>query len=120
MKAEIIYMLGQKSDPLAVEFVKDNLDAPDQNIREESVTALLKLQGREATPDLIAHLSEGKDIETTKRALQQLLDEKHLRHSAILRQPERVDCGREMVHSILLLDNPLMPKNYAFVKFANG
>ena len=78
VKGEIIYMLGQKGDPLAIDFVKENLDAPDQNVREESITALLKLQERGATPVLIAHLAEGKDVEATKGALLQLLDEKHL------------------------------------------
>jgi len=78
VKAEIIYMLGQKGDPLAINFIKENLDAPDQNVRDESITALLKLQGRDATPELIAHLADGKDIEATGTALLQLLDEKHL------------------------------------------
>ena len=78
VKAEIIYMLGQKGDQLAIDFVKESLNAPDQNVREESVTALLKLQGRDATPELIAHLAGGKDIDATQKALLQLLDEKHL------------------------------------------
>ena len=78
VKAEIIYMLGQKGDPLAINFVKENLDASNQDVREESITALLKLQARDATPELIDHLSEGKDIEAVKTALLQLLDEKHL------------------------------------------
>lgn len=82
-KAEIIYMLGQKGDPLAIDFAKENLDTPNQDVREESITALLKLQARDATPELIAHLTEGKDIEATKTALLQLLDEKHLAPVAV-------------------------------------
>jgi len=83
VKAEIISMLGRKGDPLAIDFIEDNLNATDPVVREESVTALVKLKGREAIPQLIGHLAEGKDIESTKAALLQLLDEKHLSPSAM-------------------------------------
>ncbi len=78
VKAEIIYMLGEKGDLLAINFIKENMDSSNQIVREESITALLKLQGRDAAPLLIAHLAGGQDIDATKVALLQLLDEKHL------------------------------------------
>lgn len=78
VKAEIISMLGRRGDEYAVDFVKSNLDASLPVVREEAITALLKLQGREAVPVLIAHLAEGSDLEAAKIALLQLLDKAHL------------------------------------------
>lgn len=78
IKAEIIGMLGRKSDPLAIGFVKENLGSASEIIRFESINALVKLEGSKATPLLIEHLTKGQDIETTKTALLQLLDQKHL------------------------------------------
>lgn len=78
IKAEIISMLGRRGDLLATELVGKNLNNTSEAVREEAIIALAKLQGTDATPELIAHLAEGKDIDATKAVLNQLLDEKHL------------------------------------------
>ena len=78
IKAEIIDMLGRKGDVFAIDFIKENLNSSSSTVREESITTLVKLQDTKATPVLIAHLAEGKDIEATKNALLQLLDKNHL------------------------------------------
>ena len=77
-KAEIIGMLGRKGDPMAIGFVKENLNSVSELVRVESINALLKLEGNKATLLLIEHLAKGQDIEATKTALLQLLDQKHL------------------------------------------
>ena len=78
VKAEIISMLGRRGDDFAVDFVKSNLESPIPLVREEAITALLKLQEKEAVPALIDHLAAGNDLEATKTALLQLLDKQHL------------------------------------------
>jgi HEAT repeat protein len=78
VKAEIIDMLGRRGDPVACDFVKANLNASSQIVREEAIAALVKLAGKEATPLLINHLAEGKDLEAAKAALLQLTDKEHL------------------------------------------
>jgi HEAT repeat protein len=78
IKAEIIDMLGRKGDGFAVDFISKNLDASSPKVREESINALLKLQGKKTVPALIHHLAEGQDIEATKNALLQLLYQQHL------------------------------------------
>ena len=82
-KAEIIYMLGNRGDNLAVGFVKENLNSTSAVVREKAVVALAKLQGTEATSTLIAHLAKGNDIEATKAVLLQILDKNHLHPVAI-------------------------------------
>jgi len=77
-KAEIIYMLGNRGDNMAVGFVKESLNSTAAVVREEAVVALAKLQGTEATSVLIAHLAKGNDIEATKSVLLQLIDKNHL------------------------------------------
>ncbi len=77
-KAEIIDMLGRRGDMLAVDFVANNLDSSSPFVRQESIRALVKLKGKEATPLLIDHLAKGNDIASTKTALLQLLDQQHL------------------------------------------
>lgn len=78
IKAEIIDMLGRKGDLFAVDFIQENLNASSPEVREESITALVKLQGTKATPVFISHLAGGKDTEAAKTALLQLLDKEHL------------------------------------------
>ncbi len=77
-KAEIISMLGRRGDLLAVDFVTESLNSSSEAIRTESIEALVKLEKKSAVPVLIEHLAKGQDIETTKAALLQLLDQKHL------------------------------------------
>jgi HEAT repeat protein len=77
-RSEIIDMLGRKGDPLAIGFVKENLNSASEIVRVESINALMKLEGSKATPLLIEHLAKGQDIEAAKTALLQLLDQKHL------------------------------------------
>jgi HEAT repeat protein len=78
VKAEIISMLGRKGDPFAVDFVKSSLESPSAFVRQESITALVQLLGKDASPMLVAHLAKGNDLEATQTALLQLLDQKHL------------------------------------------
>ncbi len=77
-KGEIIGMLGRKGDPLTTGFVKENLNSASEIVRVESINALVKLEGRKSIQLLIEHLAKGQDIEATKTALLQLLDQKHL------------------------------------------
>ncbi|MEN8118468.1 MAG: DUF1080 domain-containing protein [Bacteroidota bacterium] len=78
VKADIISMLGRRGDQLAIEFVVDNLNASSETVRQEAVIALGKLQGTKAIPAMAEHLAAGKDINTTKAVLNQLLDNNHL------------------------------------------
>lgn len=77
-KAEIIYMLGNRGDNLAMDFVKENLNSTAAVVREEAVIALAKLQETKATSTLITHLAKGNDIDATKAVLLQILDKNHL------------------------------------------
>ncbi|MBE0653212.1 MAG: DUF1080 domain-containing protein, partial [Bacteroidales bacterium] len=78
VKAEIISMLGRRGDIFAIDFVKSNLGATLPMVREEAISALIKLQGREAVPVLMDHLAEGNDLEASTSALLLLLDKEHL------------------------------------------
>ncbi len=78
IKAEIIDMLGRRGDPLAVDFITENLDDNSPAVRQEAIEALVKLQEKEAAPVLIDHLAGGNDITASKNALLQLIDQKHL------------------------------------------
>jgi len=71
-------MVRLKGDPLALDFVKENLNSASEMVRVESINALVKQEGNKATPILIEHLAKGQDIETIKTALIQVLDKKHL------------------------------------------
>ncbi len=77
-KAEIIDMLGRRGDPLAVDFVAQNLESASLLVRQEAINALVQLKGKQATDLLIGHLAAGNDVEATQKALMQLLDQKHL------------------------------------------
>jgi HEAT repeat protein len=78
VKAEIIDMLGRKGDPLATEFVSENLNSPSPDIRKEAISALVKIEGKDAVPRLLSHLLNGNDLPEAKNALMQLLDRDHL------------------------------------------
>ncbi|MGM0621564.1 MAG: DUF1080 domain-containing protein [Bacteroidota bacterium] len=78
VKGEIVSMLGRRGDHFAVGFVKSNLKSSSSFVRQESITALNQLLGKESAPILIEHLANGKDLEATQTALLQLLDQKHL------------------------------------------
>lgn len=78
VKAEIIDMLGRRGDRFAVDFVRSGLASASKPVREESIEALVQLEGSEAIPVLIDHLKAGNDTESTKAALNQLLDKEHL------------------------------------------
>ena len=77
-KAEIIDMLGRRGDEFATGFVQENLNSASALVRTESIDALVKLQGKEATQVLVDQLAKGQDIEATKTALLQILDKHHL------------------------------------------
>lgn len=78
VKADIISMLGRRGCDYATEFVAENLKASSEEVRQEAIIALAKLQGKKASNALINHLAEGKDIKTTQATLLQLLDKDHL------------------------------------------
>jgi HEAT repeat protein len=78
IKSDIISMLGRRGDLLAVNFLTKNLNSASEVVRVESIVALVKLQGKDATSVLIDHLAKGQDIEATKTALSGLLHQKHL------------------------------------------
>ncbi|WP_167604822.1 family 16 glycoside hydrolase [Maribellus sediminis] len=78
VKADIISMLGRRGDTYATAFVNSNLEASAETVRQEAIVALAQLQGKETIPTLVAHLTEGQDIETTKATLNTLLDKEHL------------------------------------------
>jgi HEAT repeat protein len=83
IKAEIIYMLGNRGDAFAVDFVKENLNFPDATVRKEALSALVKLNGKKAVPVLTEHLIGGRDISAAKNEFLQLLDRKHLHPVAV-------------------------------------
>lgn len=82
VKAEIIDMLGRRGDLAAVDFITGNLNSPSPEIRREAISALVKLEGHKAIPQLTDHLLSGKDIPEAKGALMQLLDRNHLKSVA--------------------------------------
>ncbi|MDZ7738430.1 MAG: hypothetical protein U5K32_05045 [Bacteroidales bacterium] len=55
-KAELIHMLGERGDPLAVPLIKKALFCPSAMIRAEAAGALAKIQGREAVDELIDYI----------------------------------------------------------------
>jgi hypothetical protein len=61
-----------------VNFLIENLNSASEIVRVESIVALVKLQGKDATSVLINHLAKSQDIEATKTALSGLLHQKHL------------------------------------------
>ncbi|MFN8254507.1 MAG: family 16 glycoside hydrolase [Bacteroidales bacterium] len=77
-KADIIYMLGEKGDKSASEFIKTGLADESEKVRHECVWALIKLQGQASVPTLLQHISAGKDIQVTAKALSTQIDEKSL------------------------------------------
>lgn len=78
VKVDIISMLGRRGCPLASEFVTESLASSSNEVRQEAIVALGQLQGKDAIATLVAHLASGKDITTTKKVLNQLLDKNHL------------------------------------------
>lgn len=78
VKADIISMLGRRGCTLADNFVTESLSNSSEAVRQESVVALGKLQGKKAVPVLVAHLAGGQDLETTKAVLNELFDKNHL------------------------------------------
>ncbi len=55
-KPEILFMLGERGDDLAVPLVQKALDSPSQEIANEAVAALAKLQGTAAVDQIISHI----------------------------------------------------------------
>lgn len=78
LKSEIIAMLGRRGDQFAAGFVIEGLNDPSAVVRHEAISAVTALKEKEAVPILIDHLAKGTDIGSTKKALLQLLDQKHL------------------------------------------
>ncbi len=78
-KAEIIAMLGNRGDQLAVPYINDALFSAAIEIRTTAAIAIARLMGRESVPELIDYI---RSYETTDdqiagfRALQTVLDSK--------------------------------------------
>ncbi len=77
-KADIVDMLGRRGDAAAIPFVQEQLKDASTEVREEAISAMVKLSGSAAVPVLIGHLVKGQDLGATKQALLQLVDNKHL------------------------------------------
>jgi HEAT repeat protein len=77
-KADIVAMLGRRGDERAIDFVTDQLNDPSSLVRGEAIRAMVRLGKRDVVPALIGHLAAGRDLESTKVALLQLIDNEHL------------------------------------------
>ena len=55
-KPEIINMLGQRKDELAILLISASLSDGDINVRKEASTAIVEIKGREAIPLLIDYM----------------------------------------------------------------
>ena len=78
VKADIISMLGRRGCELAAGLAEENLNSSSEAVRQESVIALGKLQGKNAIPAIVEHMAKGQDIETCKSVLNILIDKDHL------------------------------------------
>jgi len=78
VRADIIRMLGQRGDLLAVTFIKTQLKNPDPEVRITSVTAMAGLLHKAAIPELLQHMTTGQDVTETYQALLSLIEKKDL------------------------------------------
>jgi len=78
-KAEIINMLGERGDELAVSTIKASLFCPSAQVRTASAMALAKLQGRDSVSELIDYIRSYETVDDQVagyRALLTVLDSK--------------------------------------------
>jgi HEAT repeat protein len=72
-KPEIINMLGNRKDQLAVPLIKSALSDNDLNIRIEATAAIVRLSGQDAIPSLIDYMVRFTENEDQKNALSALM-----------------------------------------------
>ena len=76
-KPEIISMLGDRKDEKALPLITSSLSHPDIAVRIESASALAKISGIKAVPDLIDYMTKftnPADQEAVKSALMSVID----------------------------------------------
>jgi len=76
-KPEIISMLGDRKDEKALPLITSSLSHPDMAVRIESASALAKISGIKAVPDLIDYMTKftnPADQEAVKSALMSVID----------------------------------------------
>jgi HEAT repeat protein len=78
VKADIISMLGRRGDKLADKLIEENLKSTSEVVRKEAIIALGELEGTDAIPALIAHLTTDNDLNAIKSTLALLIDKNHL------------------------------------------
>ncbi|MDT8400317.1 MAG: family 16 glycoside hydrolase [Bacteroidales bacterium] len=72
-KAEIIEMLGERGDELAVSAIKDALFCPSAQVRNASARSLAKLQGRDSVNELIDYIRSYETADDQLAGYQALL-----------------------------------------------
>ena len=72
-KAEIIYMLGERGDLLAVDLIENTLYCPSASLRTSSAIALAKLKGRDAVSELIDYIRSYETVDDQRAAYHALL-----------------------------------------------
>ncbi|HPC98452.1 MAG TPA: DUF1080 domain-containing protein [Bacteroidales bacterium] len=80
-RPEIIAMLGQRKDDTALPLVISSLGSADQAVRKEAVTALVKMKGQDAVPELVSFMKKNPaaaDQDAVKGALVTVLDSRRL------------------------------------------
>lgn len=80
-KPEIIAMLGQRKDETAIPLIISSLGSADQAVRKEAVTALVKMKGQDAIPELVSFMKKNAgtaDQNAVKGALVTVLDSRRL------------------------------------------
>ncbi len=93
VKADIIYMLGERKDKAAVPFVQANLQDNSQKVQKMAIWALVKLDAALAERELLSCLSKGIETVEAESALKTLLDEKKL--DVVINQlPNAVNSGK--------------------------
>lgn len=78
VKADIIYMLGERKDKTALPFVLSSLKDANSKVRKMAVWALVKLDELMAEKELLNFLANGNEVVETENALKTLLNEKKL------------------------------------------
>jgi HEAT repeat protein len=68
VKPEILFMLGERGDPLAVPLMTKEMNEPDQDIAGEAVRALARLQGEKAVDLLLAWILKNDNEEGHRAA----------------------------------------------------
>lgn len=93
VKADIIYMLGERKDKAAVPFVQANLQDNSPKVQKMAIWALVKLDAALAERELLSCLSKGIETVEAESALKTLLDEKKL-DIVINQLPNAVNSGK--------------------------